>query len=417
MDAVTADLLARIEALEMRLEAQAAEIARLMPSPAALPPVSKGRETPTAEQSRATAEDAALSRRDWLMRGAAGLAATALVASNAEAAARATLLAGSGSTVNYAVAGASTGSTTGGDPDVFLPNLTGRYYGTIGTITGLADVPATNAGVWGAAYSSDGALGTSVTGTGVRGISAAGNGVRGEINATSVNNAIAVYGLNNSSYAGPGPGAGGFGVYGLSAKGHGLVGATAAPGAAAVVGATNGVVGAYAAAFYGPVIVGGDFVVVGGAKSAAVPSPDGSHRQLYCLESPESWFEDFGTGELVDGCAEITIDPGFAAVTDLEHYHVFLTAYGRDHLLYVAKQTPKCFTVEVASAVAELAGQSRAQRTGRFSWRVVGKRKDISGPRLAVVNVPPQPELPSIATPPATAPGSEDPPLSRRRGV
>ena len=149
----------------------------------------------------------------------------------------------------------------------------------------------------------------------------------GQIPATSSASAIAIYGLNNSSYVGPGPGAGGFGVYGLSANGHGLVGATAAAGGAAVVGATNGVAGAYAAAFYGPVIVGGDFIVVGGAKSAAVPHPDGSHRQLYCVESPESWFEDFGTGELVDGKADVAIEPGFAAVSVMDAYHVFLTGY------------------------------------------------------------------------------------------
>jgi hypothetical protein len=105
------------------------------------------------------------------------------------------------------------------------------------------------------------------------------NAVRGVIPPTSSSNTIAIYRLNNSSFAGPGPGAGGFGVYGLSAKGHGLVGATAAAGGAAVVGATNGVAGAWAAAFYGPVIVSGDFIVLDGAKSAAVPHPDGTHRQ------------------------------------------------------------------------------------------------------------------------------------------
>ena len=120
-----------------------------------------------------------------------------------------------------------------------------------------------------------------------------------EVPAVANDNAIALYALNYSTYTGGGPGAGGFAIDGFSAKGHGLVGATAAAGAAAVVGATNGVAGAYAAAFYGPVIVGGNFTVVGGAKSAAVPHPDGSHRRLYCVESPESWFEDFGRGTLV----------------------------------------------------------------------------------------------------------------------
>ena len=168
-------------------------------------------------------------------------------------------------------------------------------------------------------------FGSSQDSNGVLGITKSGTGVFGQVRSTSNANAIAVYGQNYSTYAGPSPGAGGFAVYGLSARGHGLVGATAAAGAAAVVGATNGVAGAYAAAFYGPVIVGGAFTVVGGPKSAAVPHPDGSHRRMYCMESPESWFEDFGKGQLECGQASVQIDPDFAAVVDLEDYQVFLT--------------------------------------------------------------------------------------------
>src|ERR1700730_10912587 len=160
---------------------------------------------------------------------------------------------------------------------------------------------------------------------GVMGTSDTGMPILGQVTAGSSANTIAIYGLNNSTYTGPGPGAGGFGVYGLSAKGHGLVGATAAAGAAAVVGATNGGAGAYAGAFYGSVIVSGALTVVGGPKSAAVPHPDGSHRLLYCVESPESWFEDFGKGQLACGQADVVIDPDFAAVATLDDYHVFLT--------------------------------------------------------------------------------------------
>ena len=42
--------------------------------------------------------------------------------------------------------------------------------------------------------------------------------------------------------------------------------------------------------------VTGDPFVYGGTKSVVVPFPDGSHRQLYCMESPESWFEDLWLG-------------------------------------------------------------------------------------------------------------------------
>ena len=153
--------------------------------------------------------------------------------------------------------------------------------GPIGVIGG-----GTTTGVSGIGNTS-GVLGTSLNASGV--------GVRGDIpNSTNAASTIAVYGANLSSSDGGAPGAGGFGCYGVSLKGHGLVGATGTAGGGAVVGATNGVSGAWAGIFYGP-------VAITGLKSAAVAHPDGTHRLLYCVESPESWFEDFGEGQLTDG--------------------------------------------------------------------------------------------------------------------
>jgi hypothetical protein len=250
--------------------------------------------------------------------------------------------------------------------------------------------------------SGTGVLGRSIspTGIGVRGhAEGGGTAIRGELTTSTSANGIGVFGLNNSFFAGLVPGGGGFGVYGFSTKGHGLVGATGTAGGAAVVGATNGVAGAWAGAFYGRVVVSGDFIVGGGAKSAAVPHPDGSHRQLYCVESPESWFEDFGTGHLVEGRASVTVDPGFAAVADMDDYHVFLTGYDHDHVLHVADRTPKGFTVETNAALAGLQGRKPCDLSGTFSWRVVAKRKDIAGERLAKVTMPPEPILPSTELP------------------
>ena len=152
-----------------------------------------------------------------------------------------------------------------------------------------------------------------------------------------------------------------------------------------MVGATNGVAGAFAAAFYGPAIVSGNFTVFG-AKSAAVPLPDGTRRRMYCMESPESWFEDFGKGQLDCGRADITIDPQFGAVALLDDYHVFLTDYGGRTHLSVTRQTPTGFSVETDDPTSAT----------RFSWRVVAKRKDIPSPRFETVDAPPEPMLPPI---------------------
>ena len=315
---------------------------------------------------------------------------------------------------NTTVVGASTTSygvlASPGVGAPISPTLGSTNHGVIGSNTALG-IPNLGSGVLGVRNGEGfaGVLGVNSDGYGVMGTADSGIAMRGEIPGTSVSNTIAIYGLNNSSYAGGGPGAGGFAVYGLSARGHGLVGATASSGAAAVVGATNGVAGAYAAAFYGPVVVSGNFVVVGGAKSAAVPYPDGSHRLVYCVESPESWFEDFGSGRLVEGRAEVAIDSGFAAVAAVEDYHVFLTGYDHDHLLHVSKRTPQGFTVETNVALAALQGRKPCDISGAFSWRVVAKRRDIAGERLARVTIPPAPVLPSTELQrPAVVGGRDD---------
>jgi hypothetical protein len=235
-------------------------------------------------------------------------------------------------------------------------------------------------------------------GVGVQGESAGGYGVLGLIY-NSNKNAVAMFGENQSTYTGGAPGNGGFGLYGYSARGHGLVGATGTANAAAVVGATNGIAGAYAATFYGPVIVTGALTVLG-PKSAAVPHPDGSRRLVYCVESPESWFEDFGTGQLDCGQAHVAIDPNFAAIANMDDYHVFVTVYDQHNDLMVSDRTPGGFRVR-AKDDAGSAG---------FSWRIVAKRKDIVGERLATITVPSEPQLPprvaaqdQFVTPPPVA--------------
>jgi hypothetical protein len=122
-----------------------------------------------------------------------------------------------------------------------------------------------------------------------------------------------------------------------------------------------------------------------------VPHPDGSHRLLYCMESPESWFEDFGKGRLDCGQAQVTIDPDFAAVADLDDYHVFLTQYDAHNDLCVAQRTATGFRVLAKDDTS----------SGAFSWRVVAKRSDISGERLARIAIPAEPNLPMPTASPA----------------
>jgi hypothetical protein len=123
----------------------------------------------------------------------------------------------------------------------------------------------------------------------------------------------------------------------------------------------------------------GDFTVFAGTKSAAVPHPDGSHRLLYCVESPESWFEDFGEGQLMHGKVDVRLDPDFAALVQVDRYHVFITPYGESNGLFVAERNAAGFRV-----CEQQGGDSNAG----FAYRVVAKRKDIAADRLARIDPP-----------------------------
>ncbi len=101
-------------------------------------------------------------------------------------------------------------------------------------------------------------------------------------------------------------------------------------------------------------------------------------RELYAVESPENWFEDFGGAELIQGRAIVKLDPVFAETVSTEvEYHVFLTPKGDCQGLYIARQSADSFEVR------EL---QYGKQTIAFDYRVVAKRKGYERTRLAEVN-------------------------------
>ena len=130
---------------------------------------------------------------------------------------------------------------------------------------------------------------------------------------------------------------------------------------------------------------------MGGPKNAAVPHPDGTHRLVYCTESPESWFEDFGFGTLANGGAKIAIDPHFAPLIHTDAYHVFLSERDGHNDLFVSNVTPTGFEVHAA--------KNSTTATGTFSYRLVAKRADIEAPRLAVYTPSPKMQVPTVPPP------------------
>lgn len=253
------------------------------------------------------------------------------------------------------------------------------------------DPALSNAGVFGRNNDLNGVgtFGEGSNGTGAFGDSSSGTGVAGN---------------SGTSYGVYGVSATGTGVYGLSTAGQygvrgdaGSVGGP--PGAAGLLGVAN----APNAIAFGSVVVGGatiagyfngDVFVTGalsvaGAKKAIAKDKTGAYRSMYCVEAPESWFEDFGTGTVTNGKASITIDPEFAHFVHLNDYHVFITEHGgTHHHLTVQDKTPTGFTVSADHEIAALKGKAAADLSGTFDWRLVAKRADIKGERLAKTEVP-----------------------------
>jgi hypothetical protein len=93
---------------------------------------------------------------------------------------------------------------------------------------------------------------------------------------------------------------------------------------------------------------------------------------LHCIESPEHWFEDFGTAKLQRGGAIVKLDADFAKVIKRRDYRVFLTPEGDCRGLYVRRKGAASFEVR------ELMGGSSSVA---FSYRIVGRRKDIRAHR------------------------------------
>jgi hypothetical protein len=110
-----------------------------------------------------------------------------------------------------------------------------------------------------------------------------------------------------------------------------------------------------------------------GLKPAVVPAAEHGRRRLYAVESPEVWFEDFGSGQLIDGSAVVNLESIFAATVNTdEDYHVFLTPVDGWASLYVTNMTPTSFEVRDADGKSDIA----------FRYRIVAKRNGYENVRL-----------------------------------
>jgi hypothetical protein len=247
--------------------------------------------------------------------------------------------------------------------------------------------PLRPCGVWGDSRDDPGVIGTSLRRVGVRGETRDRTGVYGSSERASgvlgFGHRFGVEGISSGQGSDTDPT-----VYaGVYGQGHDI--GVYSEGLFGIISRSTAGAGGSAGIFDGNVqitgslLVDGDFSVLPGRiKSAVVRHPDGTLRRLHTLESPDSWFEDFGRAEVVQGHARVELDGDFAALIDADDYHVYLTAEGDSNGLYVSSRTPREFEVrEQGNGASKLP----------FSYRVVARRKDVQSERLAIVELPPSP--------------------------
>jgi hypothetical protein len=123
-------------------------------------------------------------------------------------------------------------------------------------------------------------------------------------------------------------------------------------------------------------VSGGSMSCTGPIKSLA--SAGGSRKvETYAMQSPENWMEDFGSGNMINGHATVSIDGAFAAtVSGDASYHVFITPKGDSKGLYVTGETASGFEVRESGG-----GTSSLS----FDYRIVAKRAGYEGQRMVDV--------------------------------
>ncbi len=253
-----------------------------------------------------------------------------------------------------------------------------------GTGVGLEGVSQTNVALYGVSTSNHGIDGRSRQSYGVVGYTYA-NG------STSTTARAGVFGIDSGS------GSNNSGVVGTSVNGYGVFGV----GALGVVGVGS----AYGGVFENntattPSLVafnaGGGLVFEADNANGALASIDGAGNAIfagsvtyngsplirtrttssditsYGARTSSPTLEDFGTGQLRNGEAFVTLDRTFVSAIDARSYMVFVTPHGDSNSLYTVV-APSGFTVRESKG-----GRS----TLAFDYRIVAKPLDSKSARL-----------------------------------
>lgn len=116
----------------------------------------------------------------------------------------------------------------------------------------------------------------------------------------------------------------------------------------------------------------------------SIEAKDGAtHVAMKSIQSPEAWFEDFGSASLINGQAVVEIDELFTQVASTStKYLVFLTAVSENAVhLFVSKKAADSFTVKGVNLDGSPANCS-------FDYRIVANDAEDKGQRFETVDIP-----------------------------
>jgi hypothetical protein len=123
----------------------------------------------------------------------------------------------------------------------------------------------------------------------------------------------------------------------------------------------------------------GDTSCTGTLKSVVATRTGAGARRVetYSVQSAENWFEDAGTGQLVNGTGRVNLESVFGQTVNTGvEYHVFLTPDGDCKGLYVSAKTASGFEVrELGGGASSIA----------FEYRIMAKRAGYEKVRLTDV--------------------------------
>ncbi len=192
-------------------------------------------------------------------------------------------------------------------------------------------------------------------------------------NNSTTSSVFGIVGVINSPFANSAA------VYGYSEAPGGGVGVNGA-GYYGVVGTSNAIEG-YAAYFSGGrgLYVDGDQFATG-TKSAIV-TVGNEWRKLYCEESAEVYFTDYGSGVLTNGRAHIELDPAFLQTVTIDAANpmrVFVEMNSETNGVYVSKNATGFDVIENGGGTS----------AGAFDYRIVAKRKGYESSRMELGQAP-----------------------------